>query len=81
MKTVTKKSTIQKIIFAIAIILLLVNFILVPTTRVYADVNEDDDHGWSIGGTLAKEVLGFFNWICDVLMGGLNNVMLGANGV
>lgn len=74
MKFFTKKSTIQKIVFVI-IILLLVNFTLAPY-RVYAD----DDDGWSIGGTLATEIVGLFNWLCDIIMGGLNNFMLGADG-
>lgn len=76
MKNFTKKSTIQKIVFMI-VILLLVNFTLSPYS-VYADTEDDD--GWSIGGTLAKEVMGLFTWIGDIITGALNNFMLGANG-
>lgn len=76
MKNFTKKSTIQKIVFMI-IILLLVNFTLSPYS-VYADTEEDD--GWSIGGTLVKEIMGLFTWFGDIIMGALNNFMLGANG-
>lgn len=119
MKFFTKKSIIQKIVFMV-IILLLVNFSVVPY-RSYADPSgpasttdksqasssdskttdsgttdseggdssqeissdsdsDDDDHGWSLGGTLVKEILGLFTWIADILMGALNNFMLGANG-
>lgn len=76
MKNFTKKSTTQKIVFMI-VILLLVNFTLSPYS-VYADTEDDD--GWSIGGTLAKEVMGLFTWIGDIITGALNNFMLGANG-
>lgn len=76
MKNPTKKSTIQKILFVI-IILLLVNFTLVPYVSYGAD---DDDSGWSLAGSLAKELMQLLSWFGDVIMGGLNNFMLGANG-
>lgn len=76
MKFFTKKSTVQKIVLVI-IIILLFNFTLAPY-QVFAD--DDDDGGWGIGGTLVKEVFGLLAWICDIIMGGLNNFMLGANG-
>lgn len=77
MKFHTKKSTLQKII-AVMIIIIIASFTLSPYS-VFADGDEDDD-GWSIPGTLAKEFMGLFTWVCDILMGGLNNFMLGANG-
>ncbi len=60
------------------LIIIIASFTLSPYS-VFADGDKDDD-GWSIGGTLAKEFMGFFTWLCDILMGGLNNFMLGANG-
>ncbi len=75
MKNFTKRPIIQKIIFAIAIVMLLVNFTLAPV-KVYAA--DDGDGGWSLGGTLAKEIMGLFTWVCDVIMSGLNGFMLGA---
>ncbi len=76
MKKPTKKSVIQKIGFII-IVLVLVNFTLSPY-RVFADTEDND--GWSVGGTLAKEVMGLFTWFGDIITGALNNFMLGANG-
>ena len=76
MKKSTKKSVIQKIGFII-IVLVLVNFTLSPYC-VFADTEEND--GWSVGGTLAKEVMGLFTWFGDIITGALNNFMLGANG-
>ncbi|MCI8637134.1 MAG: hypothetical protein HFJ36_04750 [Clostridia bacterium] len=73
MKFFTKKTTVRKII-VVCIILLLVNFSLVPYASYAA---EDDD--WIIGGALAKEVMKLLQWFGDVIMGMLNNFMLGAN--
>ncbi len=78
MKFFTKKSTLQKIM-VVMIIIVIASFTLAPYSAVFADGDGDDD-GWSIGGTLAKEIMGLFTWVCDVIMGGLNNFMLGANG-
>ncbi len=74
MKFFTKKSMVQKIVVAM-ILLLLVNFTLTPYYS-YAD----DDGGWSIAGSLARELMQLLCWFGDVVMGGLNNFMLGANG-
>lgn len=76
MKKSTRKSVIQKIGFII-MVLVLVSFTLSPYS-VLADTEDSD--GWSIGGTLAKEVMGLFTWFGDIITGGLNNFMLGANG-
>ena len=73
MKFFTKKTTVRKII-VVCLILLLVNFSLVPYSSYAAD---DDD--WSIGGALAKEIMKLLQWFGDVIMGMLNNFMLGAN--
>lgn len=73
MKFFTKKTTVRKII-VVCIILLLVNFSLVPNNSYAA---EEDD--WSIGGALAKEIMQLIQWFGDVIMGMLNNFMLGAN--
>lgn len=71
MKFFTKKSVVQKIFFII-IIMLLVNFTLAP----YRSYAED---GWKPGGTLAKDLMQFICWLGDIVMGGLNRFMLGAN--
>lgn len=76
MKKSTRKSVIQKIGFII-MVLVLVSFTLSPYS-VLADTEDSD--GWSVGGTLAKEVMGLFTWFGDIITGGLNNFMLGANG-
>lgn len=72
MKFFTKKTTVRKIIM-LCIFLLLVNFSVVP----YSYAAEEDD--WSLGGALAKEIMKLLQWIGDVIMGMLNNFMLGAN--
>ena len=74
MKFFTKKSTVRKIILA-CIILLLINFTAVP----YISYADDDDGGWTLSGSLAKELMQLLAWFGDVSMGFLNNVMLGAN--
>ena len=74
MKIFTKKSMVQKIVVTM-ILLLLVNFTLTPYYS-YAD----DDGGWSIAGSLARELMQLLAWFGDVVMGGLNNFMLGADG-
>lgn len=74
MKFFTKKSAIQKIVFVI-IILLLGNFTLAPYYS-YAD----DDGGWSLAGSLAKELMQLLSWFGDMVMGALNHFMLGADG-
>lgn len=74
MKFFTKKSMVQKIVVAM-ILLLLVNFTLTPYYS-YAE----DDGGWSIAGSLARELMQLVCWFGDVVMGGLNNFMLGADG-
>lgn len=71
MKLFTKKSVIQKIMIII-VILLLVNFVVAPYSS-YAGLAE-------IGGTLAKEIMQFLSFLGDVVMGALNNFMLGADG-
>ena len=72
MRIFTKKSTIQKIILAL-IVLLLINFTVTP----YASYAKDDE--WGFAGSLAKELFNLLSWIGDVVMGALNNVMLGAS--
>ena len=79
MKFFTKKSVVRKILL-LCVILLLVNFGLTPyTSYALGDDNSDEDAGWSFGGTLAKEIMGFVCWLGDVVMGALNNFMLGAS--
>lgn len=72
MKFFTKKSMAQKIIIT-CILLLLVNFSIAPL----ASYAKDDD--WSLGGSIAKEFIQMAAWFGDVIMGALNNFMLGAN--
>ena len=71
MKFFTKKTTVRKILL-VCLILLLVNFSLVPYNSYAAD-----EDGW--GGALAKEIMRLLQWFGDVIMGMLNNFMLGAN--
>lgn len=72
MKFFTKKSTIQKILVVI-ILILVMNFTITPYYS-YANVVTD---GMS---SLAKELLQLLAWFGDVIMSALNNFMLGANG-
>lgn len=72
MRYLAKKKTIQKIILALLIISS-INFIL--PKRVSADGWED------VAGDLLKEVVQFVDQIGDVVMGALNKIMLGADGI
>lgn len=72
MKYLAKKKTIQKIILALLIISS-INFIL--PKRVSAARWED------VAGDLLKEIVQFVDQIGDVVMGALNKIMLGADGI
>lgn len=72
MRYFAKKKTIQKIILALLIISS-INFIL--PKRVSADGWED------VAGDLLKEIVQFVDQIGDVVMGALNRIMLGADGI
>ncbi len=72
MKFFTKKSTVQKILVAI-ILLLLINFTITPYYS-YAGWIED---GMS---AIGKELFKLLAWLGDVIMSALNNFMLGADG-
>lgn len=72
MRYFAKKKTIQKIILALLIISS-INFIL--PKRVSAA-------GWGdVAGDLLKEIVQFVDQIGDVVMGALNRIMLGADGI
>lgn len=72
MKYFARKKTVQKIILALLIIIL-INFI-VPK-RVSA-VNWGD-----VAGDLLKEIVQLIDQLGDVVMGAFNNFMLGADGI
>ncbi len=75
MKSNTKKKTLQKIIFALLLIVLVFNFIS-PQIVLAADDDEADN---GILGSLLKEILQLFASLGDVVMGALNKFMLGAD--
>lgn len=72
MRYLAKKKNIQKIILALLIISS-INFIL--PKRVSAARWED------VAGDLLKEIVQFVDQIGDVVMGALNKIMLGADGI
>ena len=73
MKIFTKNGILQKIIISI-MICILVMFAILPHSSYAAD----DEGGWDLGGALIKELFQLVSWIGDMVMGALNNFMLGA---
>lgn len=71
MEFFTKNSIIKKIIISILIVLVII--FSIPRATYAA--------GWSLAGTLLKELLQLIASVGDIAMGLLNNVMLGADGV
>lgn len=72
MKVFTSKCFAQKILIILMIVISI-------TFLVPREVSAKDD--FSVGGSLLKEILQLFASLGDIIMGLLNNVMLGADGV
>ena len=66
----TKKSTVQKIILALVVIILF-NFAIPVKSQA----------GWDIGGKILKELVKLIDSLGDVIMGVLNKTMLGTEAI
>lgn len=75
MKGFTKKSNIQKTLITI-VIMILFNF-AIPQISFAAE----DDDGWSIGGSLVRELVQLVDAVGDSVMGLLNKAMLGTDKI
>lgn len=84
MKFITNKNSVIRKILIIILIALVLIIAITPNYSVYADtevIAEDDlpDEGNGFGGTLLKVIVQLVDALADVVMGALNQFMLGTD--